>query len=91
MPGAHRDLCCACNHGSRCMNRGSAKKPVFYCEEYDAYVPVSRVSLQSASRINSDGKGASGRIKGLCSNCENLDTCTMRDPEGGVWHCEEYR
>jgi hypothetical protein len=29
--------------------------------------------------------------KGLCANCENRDTCLMPHPEGGVWHCEEYR
>jgi hypothetical protein len=91
MPGRHRDLCWACNHGPRCMNRGTADKPVFYCEEFDTYVPVSRVSFEKASRITSDGKGGSDKYKGLCLNCEDRETCTIRDLEGGVWHCEEYR
>jgi hypothetical protein len=28
---------------------------------------------------------------GLCSTCENSETCTFQKPEGGVWHCEEYK
>jgi NADH-quinone oxidoreductase subunit E len=30
-------------------------------------------------------------IKGLCVNCENRHTCEFMKPDGGVWHCEEYR
>jgi len=28
---------------------------------------------------------------GLCSICENRPACAFPKPEGGVWHCEEYR
>jgi hypothetical protein len=31
------------------------------------------------------------RHKGLCGNCEERRSCTFPKPEGGVWHCEEYR
>lgn len=30
-------------------------------------------------------------VKGLCINCENRNTCKYIKPNGGVWHCEEYR
>lgn len=30
-------------------------------------------------------------VKGLCGNCDNLSTCKLIKPGGGVWHCEEYR
>lgn len=30
-------------------------------------------------------------VKGLCVNCENRHTCEFVKPDGGVWHCEEYR
>ena len=91
MPGKHRDLCWVCNHGSRGVNRGTTARPVFYCEEFDAYVPVSHVSLEQASRTTPNGKGGSGRLTGLCTDCENRKTCMLRGPEGGVWHCEEYQ
>ncbi len=32
-----------------------------------------------------------GRSLGLCMNCENRFSCTFPVPEGGVWHCEEYK
>ena len=92
MPEGHRDLCWTCSHAPTCMYRGAADKPVFHCEEFDACVPVSLVSLQNASRITSNGEGGSDKYKkGLCSDCENRETCTLRHLEGGVWHCEEYR
>ncbi|MHC4505741.1 MAG: hypothetical protein ACYTFI_20745, partial [Planctomycetota bacterium] len=31
------------------------------------------------------------RYRGLCGNCEERRSCTFPKPEGGVWHCEEYR
>ncbi len=32
----------------------------------------------------------SGRMKGLCINCDNRASCLLPIVEGGVWHCEEY-
>jgi len=32
-----------------------------------------------------------GAYMGLCKSCANRETCTFPKPEGGVWHCEEYR
>ena len=28
---------------------------------------------------------------GLCMDCEYRNDCTYPKPEGGVWHCGEYR
>jgi len=36
-------------------------------------------------------KKAVERFKGLCMNCDNRFECQLPRPEGGVWHCEEYR
>lgn len=36
-------------------------------------------------------KDDSERFKGLCMNCDNRFDCLLPRPEGGVWHCEEYR
>jgi hypothetical protein len=30
-------------------------------------------------------------FKGLCMNCDHRFECRLPRPEGGVWHCEEYR
>ena len=86
----HRDLCSTCNHAPACSNRGTPDSPMFFCEEFDAYVPVT---VDAGSRPAPAGTAIreSQKHKGLCANCENRETCTMPRPEGGVWHCEEYR
>jgi len=40
---------------------------------------------------NPDEKSDRERFKGLCMNCDNRFECLLPRPEGGVWHCEEYR
>ena len=90
MGSEYRDLCSTCNHAQSCGNRGTPEKPIFYCEEFDAYIPESpkKTSISESApieMINSD------QYKGLCSNCENRETCLLPKPEGGIWHCEEYR
>jgi NADH-quinone oxidoreductase subunit E len=30
-------------------------------------------------------------VNSICINCENRHTCKFIKPEGGVWHCEEYK
>ncbi len=39
----------------------------------------------------STAKNDSPSARGLCSNCENSGSCNYPKPEGGVWHCEEYK
>ncbi|HTS66225.1 MAG TPA: hypothetical protein VMS37_25420 [Verrucomicrobiae bacterium] len=41
-------------------------------------------------RAYSDNGGHSTKFLGLCSNCDNRETCVYPKPEGGVWRCEEY-
>lgn len=91
MPGRHRDLCGTCNHNPGCTYRATTDRPLFYCMEFDTYAPVSRASLGNVSRIASDGERNTDKYRGLCSDCEDRETCTIRGLEEGVWHCEEYR
>ena len=90
MCAEYRTLCSTCNHAPTCGNHSTPENPVFYCEEFDAYVPMtppkSSVSVSAPTEmIDSD------KYKGLCSNCENREACMLPKPEGGIWHCEEYR
>jgi hypothetical protein len=43
--------------------------------------------VKSSAELEMD----SGKYKGLCKSCKNREICTFSKPEGGVWHCEEYR
>jgi hypothetical protein len=82
-----RDLCCVCTYVSECMHRGTAESPKLFCEMFDVDVPA--LALREGGSDDEDN--GSKAIGGLCSNCENRKTCTIRAGEGDVWHCEEYR
>lgn len=91
MPGNLHDLCSTCFYGSACVNRGNSSRRVLECEEFcegGAPPPTVRAN-RSKSRSNGQTNGES--LQGLCGDCRNRKRCTFRMPEGGVWHCEEYR
>jgi hypothetical protein len=90
MCSEYRDLCSTCNYAPTCDNRSSSEKPVFYCEEFYNYVPVP-VKKTSVSASAPTETIDPDKYKGLCSNCENRETCLLPRSEGGNWHCEEYR
>jgi len=85
------DICTTCNHYQICSNRRDRKRPIWFCEEFDDYVPVKEIKLEtdykaSFKKVNKETQ----QFKGLCSNCENRKTCKLQKPNGGIWHCEEY-
>lgn len=92
-----RGLCSTCRHVPSCTYQRDPKRPVFNCEEFeietDEPVRVSgRDAVSSGPSPESDSDGDDfARYKGLCGNCEERKSCTFPKPEGGVWHCEEYR
>ena len=85
----YRDLCSTCNHIRTCGDHSTPQRPIFFCEQFEAFVPVSAGPVAASEQPPSD-RGES-QYKGLCINCETRQTCTTCKPEGGVWHCEEYR
>jgi hypothetical protein len=91
--GQYRDLCSTCDHVKACGGRSTPERPTFYCEQFEVFAPASvpEVRRVTPGRPRSKNGLGAGAGKGLCSNCENADTCTAPDSEGGVWHCEEYR
>jgi hypothetical protein len=92
----YNDLCSTCNHADICVSKKTRQGPVWFCEEFDDYVAVKELydtTLQgtdSQDRISAGGDNT-GQFKGLCINCENRHTCNYLKPNGGVWHCEEYK
>ena len=94
----YNDLCSTCNHGQICISKKSRQGAVWFCEEFDDFVPVeTQEVLGSEFRLippwNNPGstESNSAHVKGLCINCENCSTCNFIKPDGGVWHCEEYK
>ncbi|MHC4443265.1 MAG: hypothetical protein ACYTBZ_23915 [Planctomycetota bacterium] len=84
----YRDLCSTCNHTTTCGVRGTRRKPVFYCEEFDIYL---RVSAPRVTQAAPQGKVGYNHYNGLCFDCENRTNCSVSGSDEGIWHCEEYR
>ncbi len=87
----YRDLCSNCDNGDACRGRTRPRRPVFFCEEFVIFGAEPAPGLdRSAEEKPRETWSANGHV-GLCVNCDNVPTCVMPKPEGGVWHCEEYR
>ena len=89
-----RRLCSNCKNDPDCTFKKNRQKPSFYCEEFKVDTcPSVKTTRKDKSEITSvDAKDEdSSKFIGLCSNCDNRKTCTFPKPEGGLWHCEEYK
>ena len=86
-----RGICATCEHASDCIYRANSSGTILQCEEFQMPLPRPTdppVSVRPRPTSN-DGKHST-KFLGLCSNCDNRETCTYTKPEGGVWRCEEY-
>ena len=86
----YRDLCSTCNHAEACAGRSTPERPIFFCEEFDVFVSVPAPQPGQAAPTQPTKRQSTNEHTGLCMNCDNVGTCTLPKPEGGVWHCEEY-
>ncbi len=88
-PASAAGLCGICRNAASCAFPRVPGAIIQHCDE--ATLPVREVPSpfghRSAPFVRESMEPA---VRGLCSNCENRDGCTLRKPEGGVWRCEEY-
>jgi len=91
----YRSLCFNCSNAADCTFQKDRQKPSLYCEEFEiATCPSVKTTRKDRSPQTSSidtEDDDSGKLIGLCSNCGNRRTCTFPNPEGGIWHCEEYQ
>jgi hypothetical protein len=86
-------LCATCTEAPHCAYVKNASRPILFCEMFNEGEPKEQIETEqplSSPRSPEEGRPVS-QLKGLCANCDHRDTCTYPKPEGGVWHCEEYR
>lgn len=84
-------LCTTCNHAGACSYIRNSSQPVLFCEEFDNFTPpMVEVTVEQPAPTVEDMK-TWDEYKGLCVNCDMRETCAIRKPETGIWHCEEYR
>ena len=89
-------LCATCNHTHVCAYAAGAQRRALFCELFDDFVaaPLAGVTSAAVQAVGGNAAKAGARAspsKGLCANCDLSGTCALPRPEGGVWHCEEYR
>ena len=90
-------LCPRCVHSPTCALPQREAQPVLSCA---GFAERGRASAETASvgpsvapepeAGPSTGARKPPRQTGLCATCANRETCTFPEPEGGVWHCEEF-
>ncbi|OQB55250.1 MAG: NADP-reducing hydrogenase subunit HndA [Deltaproteobacteria bacterium ADurb.Bin151] len=84
-------ICSSCENLSLCSFTQPLRQPVFYCEEFTsglvrtAPVVVEKKSGAPAVIVLRDGR------RGLCTTCDDTESCLYPKDEAGIWHCEEYR
>lgn len=93
-------LCGDCVHAPTCTYLGSDRRRVFQCDEFLPVTPVEALR-QAGNPTGNPGHNPgdnpaaaaailNGRL-GLCRSCAGWENCGYACPEGGVWHCDEYR
>jgi len=91
-----KGICPTCKNNSNCTLHVRSTKPVMNCEEFQneaALVPAVGLLIQPKPAKRAPGAKGKRTIHavGLCPHCESRVNCVLPKPEGGVWHCEEYR
>ncbi|MBU1022733.1 hypothetical protein KKB99_00505 [bacterium] len=84
------DLCTTCNNPPKCDSTRAGRRPVYFCEQFDIYVPPKSTPKLKQAKAKSQDEPA-GKYFGICGNCDYRETCANSTNEGGVWHCEEYQ
>ena len=89
-------LCSSCVHAPYCTFLRFADQPVIHCEEWSgdtaAWETLETPEMYTPPPwIGAPLPSPQALPKGLCATCEEYSACAFAKPEGGVWHCEEYR
>jgi hypothetical protein len=91
----HSGLCFSCRNALTCTFLKNPHEAVLQCDEFDgleSFLRPKKLSHQNIMDFKSNPrKEDADGYKGLCCICEDRESCTYPKPEGGVWHCEEYR
>jgi hypothetical protein len=88
-PSAAGGVCLACKFDPDCIYEAAAGRSILQCEQFEMGFRQSHAPAQPSRSVAPRAR-ESRAYPGLCSNCENRETCIYPKPEGGVWRCEEY-
>jgi hypothetical protein len=84
-------LCASCKNAPKCEYLKIARQPVLQCAEFQGFeFKTIKETHENEFRKTSQADD-SNEYMGLCQTCENRETCKYPKPEGGVWHCDEFK
>jgi hypothetical protein len=83
-------ICTTCNCAPECVNLKAAGRPIWFCDQFDAFVPAAAPNPRAADLSPEPAMATNGGHEGLCQNCDNRQTCINRVPGLAVWNCEEH-
>ncbi len=83
-------ICSTCNHLKDCLHRLCNGHVIWFCEQFDDYVPPKPQTSATVLKMTANPGNQEGYM-GLCVNCEHRAECIHSKTPGGIWHCEEYR
>jgi hypothetical protein len=95
----YRGLCSVCSNAPTCTYRRKFGEPILFCDEHEVSINTPKTNADGEIRVQTRSprnerrvkEKDTGKYRGLCRDCENREHCTYPKPEGGVWHCEEYK
>jgi hypothetical protein len=84
-------LCSNCRHLGDCAFLSKTSRPIQNCELYECgRSEKPRLLVVKKTGPPVDGPESEDALLGLCITCDNLKSCKLPKPAGGVWMCEEY-
>ncbi len=86
-------LCADCVRAESCSLSHNSDATIWSCEDYENEV-IAPVAANTKSRETESPKleenTAVESNPGLCPYCIHNENCSLKNLEGGIWHCEEY-
>ncbi|MEX1190800.1 MAG: hypothetical protein WEA99_02420 [Brumimicrobium sp.] len=79
-----KSICGNCKHTLGCSLKNGASHIINSCEEHESE------TLETVRR-RMDEPPMQTTFKGLCSNCDYQDTCTIGNKGNIIFSCEEYK
>ena len=83
-------LCINCLNARECSYRVNHMRPIIFCEEFLCANP-SESKYTITGSVSKVENPINSPAKGICSNCENIETCSLQKTDNTVIYCEEYR
>jgi len=90
--GLNMGICVTCNSAPSCVNLKATHQPIWYCDQFDDYVPPSAATekprlLAKAPIVQ---LSTNGSLEGLCRTCGNKNDCVNQTPGISKLFCEEH-